>query len=168
MSLVTFERASALLRVDEGGHIYWRSSRSRARIGMPAGCLHSGGYRVVQVDGRLYLAHRLVWLLTHGSWPSQDIDHINGVRCDNRPDNLRDVDRATNIQNIRGPYSTSRTGLLGAYVCKATGGFQSSIHANGRTVSLGYFTTAEEAHAAYMKAKRELHPGYVQAESNAA
>lgn len=163
MSDMTYEVASSLLDLDpETGHLYWKRPVRKSLEGRPAGCVNSRGYVVVQVRGVLYLAHRVVWLLAHGVSPSFDVDHINGIRSDNRPDNLRDVPRERNNQNIRGAYSSSSTGLLGAYQNRRRNCYQSSIHVEGRTVYLGQFKTAEEAHAAYMKAKRELHPGFIQ------
>ena len=57
------------------------------------------GYPVVRVLGRRYQVHRLAWLYMTGEWPSQEIDHINTVRSDNRWANLRDVSRLVNANN---------------------------------------------------------------------
>ena len=167
MSNLSFDRASSLLDYDkQTGHLYWKAPKNKKLAGRPAGCINSGGYRVIQIDGLLRLAHRVVWLLCVGRDPDHDVDHINGDRSDNRFENLRDVLRNHNNQNIRRPYSTSSTGLLGAHRCGGKrGGFQSSIHANGKCIALGHFKTAEEAHAAYMRAKRELHPGFIKLEA---
>jgi len=55
-----------------------------------AGSVHSTGYVRIGVDGGKYTAHCLAWLYTHGVWPSDQIDHINGNRSDNRIANLRE------------------------------------------------------------------------------
>jgi hypothetical protein len=43
--------------------------------------------------------HILAWALYYGEWPKQTIDHINGIRGDNRIENLRDVSMKTQQQN---------------------------------------------------------------------
>lgn len=117
------------------------------------------GYLRVGLDGRRVYAHRLVWALVTGKWPDGDVDHKNGIKSDNRLVNLRHVDRSTNLENMRSAKSNNKsTGLLGAYR-HSSGRFTSRIQIKGADVYLGMFDTAELAHQAYVKAKRELHEG---------
>lgn len=134
----------------------WR----KGLIGMPAGGLHRGsGYMTVSVDGRSYMAHRVVWILVHGSVPvDAEIDHIDGVKSNNRIENLRLVDSATNLQNQRVPYKNNKTGFLGVSKTR-TGRFHASIQIGGKQLHLGLYATPEEAHTAYISAKRKLHTG---------
>lgn len=126
--------------------------RGRNQTGTLAGSLHKQtGYIFISVDNRRYLAHRVIWLMCYGVSPEGQIDHINGNRADNRLCNLRDVSRSVNQQNRRTTYAKS--GFAGAY--KKGNYWYSKI---GR-VHLGYFKTAEEAHAAYIRAKRDKHIG---------
>jgi hypothetical protein len=134
------------------------TSKSRGRIGMMAGCINGLGYRVIRIDKRLYAAHRLAWLYQHGCWPSGVIDHINGVRHDNRLANLRDVPKPQNHQNMKGAQKNSGTKLLGVSFNKRRQHFIAQIAVDGRTRYLGSYETAEEAHSAYLAAKREIHP----------
>lgn len=62
---------------------------------------NSNGYLRIRVNGVLYKAHRLAWLHFHGEWPTQNIDHLNGDRTDNRISNLRDVSHRENQNNLR-------------------------------------------------------------------
>lgn len=118
------------------------------------------GYGFVAFDGTQVQAHRLIWLHQYGTWPEGVIDHIDGDPLNNRLCNLRDVPQGVNAQNQRKARSDNRsTGLLGAYRRKDTGRFTSRIKSNGKYLSLGQFDTAEEAHAAYVDAKRRLHEG---------
>lgn len=157
---LTAERARELLSYDQDtGFFTWNVSRGRCAKGDVAGCLNPQGYIQIMVDGLNYTAHRIAWLIVHGNWPNNEIDHLNGLRDDNRLANLRDVTATINQQNIRRARSDNHTGLLGASWNKENKKFVSSIRVSGKRITLGSFPTAEEAHAAYLRAKRELHAG---------
>lgn len=130
--------------------------RGRYKPGSMKEHIKTNGYARVHVDGAMYAAHRLAWLYMHGRWPDGDIDHINGNRNDNRAANLREVTRAENMQNERKARSNNQCGLLG--VSPHGSSWRAQITVNGVSKKLGSFSTPSEAHAVYLKAKRELHP----------
>jgi hypothetical protein len=141
------------------GLFTWKTSPAkRFPVGIKAGSVNDKGYIVIRCFGRLHHAHRLAWLLTHGAWPSGDIDHINGVRADNRIANLRDVSRSVNQQNLKAARRDNQNGLLGVKKTRC-GTFEARINLNGRYVHLGTFPAAAEAHQAYITAKRNNHEG---------
>lgn len=159
---LTVSRLHELLEYDpETGKFKHR--RMRPGVKHPnrmAGCFSRAlGYVLIRLDRRLYYAHRLAWLYTHGSWPSDEIDHINGVKTDNRIANLRQADRCLNAQNIRVAPRSNALGFLGVRFNSITDMYISSIELNGRDIQLGSFASPEEAHAAYLTAKRLLHRG---------
>jgi hypothetical protein len=123
------------------------------RVGFPS----VNGYTRVSVGGQTFMAHRVAWLLVHGAWPDGEIDHINGVRDDNRIVNLRDVDHAGNQQNLKRAQRNNKSGLLGVSFEQWTGRWKAQIMHRRRNMNLGRFDTKEEAHAAYLVAKRILH-----------
>lgn len=125
-------------------------------VGSEVGTTRTDGYRSAQVFGNRYMVHWLIWLHVHGRWPTEELDHINGARSDNRLANLREVTRMQNAQNIHGPKPDNRSGHMGVYRHR-NGKFQAQIRANNRKRFLGTFKTAEEASAAYQQAKRSLH-----------
>lgn len=128
--------------------------------GEVAGYPNPDGYLIFMVDRRTYMAHRLAWLYINGEWPADLIDHINGVRSDNRIANLRQADKRLNAQNKKRARSDSKTGLAGAYFDRRWGGrWFSNITTGGRRQHLGFFGSPEAAHAAYIEAKRRLHEG---------
>lgn len=141
------------------GCFRWKVSRKNqyARAGSVAGYIDSGGYRIIEIKGKAYKAHRLVWFYMTGQWPKYNIDHINGEKHDNRFCNLRDATHSINMQNRRKPLPFNSTGFLG--VRKNCRGFLASITVYGKRRNLGTYKTPEEAHAVYLKAKRKLHPG---------
>lgn len=158
-ALLTAEMLRERLNYEpDAGVFTWRHVHgARFKSGEQAGRIGANGRRDIGLNGLRYSAHRLAWLYVTGEWPSLYVDHINGDRLDNRFSNLRVVDIATNIQNQRKANKDSAVGLLG--VTKVKGRFIAQIGANKKQIHIGCFSTPEEAHAAYLDAKRRLHPG---------
>jgi hypothetical protein len=156
---LTLERLKeVLLYLPDTGDFVWRKSLGwKGGLGKVAG-YQSHGYISITIDQVAYRAHRLAWLWCFGRWPATShLDHRNGVRSDNRIANLREATNAENLQNLRGPKSHSTTGVLGVHRSKE-GNFVAQITVNGKRKHLGRFPTAEAAGAAYLEAKRQLHP----------
>jgi len=159
------DRLKELLHYDpETGVFTWRVDRGSVKAGSEAGCVHSNGYHLIKVCKKIFYAHRLVFLYMTGGWPSQHVDHINGKKRDNRWFNLRDVDVGMNSQNERSPRVNNKSGFLG--VCLISGSSGKPYRAQiglpggaGKTKNLGRYATPEEAHEAYLAAKRRLHKG---------
>jgi hypothetical protein len=137
------------------GAFTWIAPVRGVTTGQPCGYVRASGYRTIMFGKTNYAAHRLAWLYVYGEWPRTFVDHINGVRDDNRIANLREATKSQNGENQRRAKSGSSSGLLGAHPHGS--GFRSSIVQNGVTIRLGTFRTAEEAHHAYLSAKRALH-----------
>lgn len=116
------------------------------------------GYVNLTINNKHYFAHRLAWLYVYGVIPSLEIDHINGVRDDNRIVNLREATSSDNKQNRHKCSKNSLTGLLGVRFSKRTKRFSSTIFLKGKAHHLGSFDSKEEAYSSYVKAKSDLHP----------
>ena len=159
--MITQERLMELLHYDQITGVFTRKVQtcSRVKIGMVAGCADRHGHLLCHLDGKRYSMHRLAWLYMTGSFPDGEIDHISGEKSDNRFSNLRDVNRATNMQNIVRASSNNKTGLLGVVANKKLGNFMARIRVDGRNMHLGTFKTADDAHIAYLNAKRKFHNG---------
>jgi hypothetical protein len=155
---ITAEEARSLFDYStETGIVAWASgAHSARRAGKPAGCMDGKGYITISVRGRRYLGHRLAWLIVNGNWPTGEIDHKNGVRCDNRLSNLRECSHAENQQN-RARNQNSTSGHAGVYWNKHKNRWQAQIQVGGRRRFLGRFKAAEEASLAYAEAKRLMH-----------
>lgn len=153
---LTQAQLRSVLRYDEAtGEFSWIAGQ---RAGLHAGCVVSTGYVKINIETITYLAHRLAWLYVTGEWPKHHIDHLNGKPADNRFCNLRDVDQATNVQNRRRAQTNASTGVLGASP-HHTGKFRARIRIDGKERHIGVYPTVSEAHAAYLKAKRQHHAG---------
>ncbi len=143
------------------GVFTWRNNAGRwgrIRAGSQAGS-YSHGYRTIVLDGVRYPAHRVAWLLTHGDWPTGEIDHINGQRDDNRLCNLRDVPKLFNGHNRHGPNRDNKSSRLLGVTRNGKSGWMAQITVNGKRIYLGTYRTADVAHSRYIEAKRELHAG---------
>lgn len=162
-STVTVARLNELFNYNqETGIFTWRVNRSTLTLaGDRAGSVSANGYATLHVNDKSVLAHRAAWAITYGEWPNTNVDHINGVKSDNRIVNLRKVSQALNLQNQRRARTGSMSGILGVRVRvgKLKTSWSANICVNDKPVYLGSFSSAEEASAAYLKAKRELHPG---------
>lgn len=129
-----------------------------AKAGEVAGFKNSLGYVQISVDGTRQYAHRLAWLYVKGTHPSKLIDHVNGNKSDNRIDNLREASSSENLQNAKEPHRDSRSGLRGVAWDRCRGKWLSRVQVNKKSHHVGYFSTAAEAHNAYLVAKGKLHP----------
>lgn len=151
---LTAERARELLHYDpETGILRWRIRRGPKRAGSIATRSTSAGYIRVGLDCRTYYAHRVMWLMQTGEWPDKEIDHINGVRTDNRWANLRHATHAQNGRNRRRQRDNT-SGFTGVYLHKPTKRWRARINVAGKRISLGYHDTPELAHAAYAGATK--------------
>lgn len=163
MTKPTAERISDLFHYDlNTGHFRRKTTIGNApsqRAGYLAGSTNSKGYVVIYVDGSGFKAHRLAWLYCNGVWPINHVDHINGKKNDNRIANLRDATRSQNLQNQKTAHTNNPSGFLGVHWHAASNSWQAQIRVNRKRFHLGVFSTPELAHAAYVKAKRELHEG---------
>ncbi|MCK5607858.1 HNH endonuclease [Candidatus Pacearchaeota archaeon] len=164
MNSLDYKTAHRCFRVDlQTGILSWRV-RPAYHFRSSAGCRsanrrYSGedtssgvggeGYKRVRVFGKLYLQHRIVFLMIYGRWPSGVTDRIDRVRNNNRPDNLRDASFSLNCQNKDGYGKVASKGVsfaprntLRPFVAKSLG-------KNGKY--LGAFETEALASTAVQK-----------------
>lgn len=106
--------------------------------------LDLGGYKYGQIYKTPHRAHRVGWLLHFGFWPKYQIDHINGIRTDNRIENLRDVTNAENSKNhcLR---SDNQSGVPGVGWCKKKQQWRARINVLGQETHIGYSNDFETA-----------------------
>lgn len=152
---LTAEKLRELLHYDkESGIFTWKvRTSSSVKVGDVAGRQNGDGYRLISVQSRDYLAHRLAWLYVHNSWPKDQLDHINRIRTDNRMANLREVTNKQNQQN-RSKSSHNTSGHPGVSWHKQRSKWQATITHNYKLIHLGYFENLEDAVAARKAAEK--------------
>ena len=103
------------------------------------------------IDRRVYYAHRLVWLYMMNEWPKKQIDHINGIRDDNRWGNLREASPLQNNANRKRRHD-NKSGYKGVWLDKHRNRWVAEIRLHGRRCWREYFTDPANAAAAYVTA----------------
>ena len=101
------------------------------------------------------LAHRVAWAVHYGEWPKYHIDHINGVKDDNRITNLRDVPPSVNTRNVR-MLANNTSGTMGVTKHKVTGKWHAAIQVNRKHINIGRYDDIEDA----IKARKAAEPKY--------
>lgn len=110
----------------------------------PTGTVMNLGYLFVSTKSQMLLAHRVAWALYYGRWPKMELDHIDRDRLNNKIDNLREVTRLENMQNISRPYAQGVT-----FKKNDKSPWKAQIRVDGKKRWIGSFNTEAEAAAAY-------------------
>jgi hypothetical protein len=139
----------------ETGNLIWKIQNQGARKGSIAGALRPDGRYQIAINNKLYLTHRLVFLMHKGYLP-EILDHINNDAGDNRIENLRAASRSQNGYNSK-LASNNKSGYKGVSWLKENKKWRASITFNKKTIYLGRFDNVEEAAEVVRKAREELH-----------
>lgn len=173
---ITVETLRQLLRPDfEAGVLTWmpRSAewfRSARSFGMwnsryagtfALNTMNGQGYLGGAILGQSVVLHRAIWAMYSGAWPDADIDHINGVKTDNRIVNLRHVPHVENMRNQKRRLS-NKSGVQGVSWDEPEARWRVTIRNGGRQITVGRFTSFADAVAARKAAedKYGFHPNH--------
>tara|TARA_R110002167_G_scaffold83526_8_gene226815 strand:- start:2904 stop:3512 length:609 start_codon:yes stop_codon:yes gene_type:complete len=172
--LITVQTLKRMVAVDtDSGRIFWKerdisffadgkqsahqncAAWNGKYAGKEAFLTDANGYRCGRIFQKQYPAHRIVYAVAHGRWPSGNIDHIDGDPKNNSVSNLRDVTQTENMQNCR-IRSDNKSGCAGVSWHKARMKWHVRITDSGKTKSLGYFCDLEEAISTRRGAQKRL------------
>ena len=122
--------------------------------GTKAGSQDKDGYVIINLDGTTMRSARLAWLYVYGSFPKNQIDHIDGSKSNDAINNLRDVTQKENSRNLATPKS-NRSGHIGVSLINKTQTWEALIRVNYKRIYLGRYKTKKEAIAARLKAEKK-------------
>ncbi len=146
MKLTQKELQSILNYNKDTGLFTWKIAKgNKVKIGNEAGCKTANhGYKVIRLNDKLYLSHRLIWLYMTGEFPKHHIDHINHDRQDNKWNNIREVTQQENNKNMT-KRSTNTSGTTGVWFHKQNNNWCAEIKAYGKKITLGSFKEINKA-----------------------
>jgi HNH endonuclease len=153
--MITLERLKELLTYNPETGLFTRNIFTNYIN--KVGFYDTKGYLRTRIDGENYSVHRLIWFYMTGAWPKDQIDHINGIKDDNKWNNLRE---ATNGQNAINKASFSKLGIKGVRIdpkYKYKTKYIAQITTNKKVICLGRFDTIEEASNSYNEAAKKYH-----------
>lgn len=140
------------------GQLVRKASSKRSKSGDVVGCHDKKGYLTVGHLGTYWKAHRIVYLLAHGHCP-EFVDHINGIKDDNRIENLREADINTNHYNCK-KYTTNKSGTKGVYWHSSNNLWAVKISVKTKTIHIGCFDDLELAELVATEARDKFHGEY--------
>jgi hypothetical protein len=143
------------------GRLIWRIKPGQSKVEKifntryarkEPGAFNTCGHRQLRINGRLTLAHRIIWKMMTGLEPPNHLDHIDGNPSNNRWINLRAATSCSNTWNRK----TNQNNTSG-YPCiyrmhtklPTSKKFRVLMMSNGRRKLVGDFHTIEQAKAAY-------------------
>lgn len=155
--MLTQEKLKSILLYDSdtGDFIWIKSIKGTRGIGKKAGTVTNKGYVDVCINGKKYGLHRLAFLYKTGSIP-KTVDHINGIKSDNRWDNLRECSLIENALNS--PIVRSKSGFKNVYH-DPRGVKKWAVvvfDVKGNKHCIGYYLTPEEGNVAAIAARERL------------
>lgn len=162
---LSYDRESGVLTWLHRPRKHFRTDRGyntfvSQKVGKKTGCISATKdglfYVKVAINKKLYLAHRLAWIIENGCIPDgYEIDHIDHDGTNNAIHNLRLVTSSENKKN-RSLVSTNKSGCMGVYFNKKTGRWVAEIVSNGQYFGLGSYNDFDSA----LKARKEAEEKY--------
>jgi len=153
--MLTYEEINKSFTYDPAtGLLKRKKTRNSLLEGKEAGSYTKAGYREVGVKKNRLYVHRVAWMMTYKAWPDGHIDHINGIKDDNRIENLRVVNNQQNHTNMK-QHKGNSSGVTGVYWSKRAKKWQAYICVSGKQKYLGVFKYLKDAETARKEAEME-------------
>lgn len=155
--MITQNELKELLEYNvDTGIFTWKINKSPMRSGNIAGSVAKDRYTNIQINKKIYKAHRLAWLYVYGSFPNKCIDHINGNRSDNKISNLREANHSQNGMNKK-MQSNNTSGVRGVYWNRNVKKWHAEVRLKGKRIYLGLFDSLELAELVVSETRLKYH-----------
>lgn len=139
------------------GLFIWINGNGKSvKAGNVAGCFDQDGYIKIKINRTLYMAHRLAWLYVYGNFPSDQIDHINCFKSDNRISNLREATASQNHHNLY-KNKNNTSGYKNVCFIKGRKKWRAGCYLKGKFNLIGYFSSPELAYEKYVEFAKKHH-----------
>ena len=153
---MNIDALKSLLRYDpDTGLIYWIAKGKGKIKKKAAGTLLYSGYIGISIGSKRWQAHRIAWALHHGDWPKDQVDHINGIKTDNRACNLRAATNSQNGKNLK-LSKANKTGVAGVCWNEKHQSYRAYIKVEHKAMYLGTYKKLDDA----AKARRDAEEKY--------
>ena len=137
------------------GKLFWKEKRNGVNLNNEAGYLASHGYWHIKVNNKIFKRHRIVFEMHNGYLP-EFIDHINGIKNDDRIENLRKCNKTQNQYNSKLRLN-NKSGLKGVCWHKRFKKWSVQITVNKKKHFIGYFDDLKLADLAAIEARNKYH-----------
>jgi hypothetical protein len=155
--MITQQDLHELLDYDANTGVFcWKKKRRGIQVNKPLGTNNGFGYLRITVMSKSYYAHRLAWMYVHGNLPYGEIDHINGIKDDNRIENLRDLQSISNANNKTKANKRSKSKILGVSWHKKANKWAAFICVYKERKYLGLFSDIKQAETAYQLERQKI------------
>ena len=152
---MTFDEAHRVFEYRDGA-LYWRIKPSRRDpAGMKAGYTSPVGYVAVNYKRKRYYAHRLVYFMHHGFFPSE-VDHIDGNKQNNAIENLRACTHSQNGQN-KPAQSNNRSGVKNVCWSPQRKKWVVYLKVDNKNTNFGGYEDLELAELVALEARHKYH-----------
>ncbi len=158
---LTAQKLREILHYDPDTGVWtWLVALSSTRgIGSIAGTVSVHGYRIITYRGEKYRSGKLAWLYMTGEWPTQEIDHDDRDKLNDRWGNLFDRSRSQNALN-RDLQSNNFSGTRGIHFDTVRGKWNVQVKKDNVTHYIGRYDDYDEAVAARDEAASRLHGSF--------
>ena len=142
---MNIDALKSLLRYEpDTGLIYWVAKGKGMIKKKAAGTKLHSGYLGICIGPKRWQAHRIAWALHTGAWPKDQIDHINGIKTDNRACNLREATNSQNGKNLK-LSKANKTGVAGVCWSERYQNYRVYIKVDHKQKYLGTFKNFDDA-----------------------
>lgn len=140
----------------KNGELYWKFSlSSKSPKGSIAGAVKLDGYRRIGLNKKVYLTHRLIYMMFHGYMP-EIVDHIDGNKLNNCIENLRGATKSQNCQNQKTPIN-NKSGYKNVCWNKRKNKWCVQLKVQDKSINIGYFKDLELADLVAQEARAKYH-----------
>lgn len=141
---VEFQKQLFELFYIENGKLLRKVNNGKGlKAGTEAGTINKAGYRQVNINKKIYYTHRLIFLMHYGFLPLT-VDHIDGDRQNNKPENLREASYRQNNCNTK-LRKNNTSGVKGVYWSSTFNAWHARVFKDGKAIVSKYFKSLDEA-----------------------